>query len=197
MGKERIIIVFLIVFSLNPLYAQFEQSHSVVISFLQLKDKFNLGMVFNGVQLEYRYGLTWHIGGAELTYEPKLAFGIGWNREMTGYQAFLAPINVSWIGPVYNQNGHMLKAGANLATNYGYQMYPDLRGGHLFWMSEIGPSPCIKYSYQWDQKRIVITAQNSLLGFVSHTQDNDPYFYSFKAGDFFVKPPQEYDVWQF
>jgi len=175
-------------FLLQPLYGQTKQTHSVIISFLQLKDDFNLGMVFNGIQLEYRYGIAWKIGESELVYQPKLAFGAGFNRGMTGFQVGIAPVNVSWVAPFFNEGGHTLKAGANFAMDYAYQMYPDLHGGHLFWMSEIGLSPRLEYSYRWDKKHVGVYLQNSLLGFVSHTQKNDPYFYSFKAGDFFLRP---------
>jgi hypothetical protein len=52
----------------------------------------------------------------------------------------------------------------------------------------IGLSPILKYHYQFNNSRFVCSLQNSLLGFVSHTEKNDPYFYSFKASDFFIRP---------
>jgi hypothetical protein len=82
----------------------------------------------------------------------------------------------------------MLKTGVNFAGNYNYQMYPDLHGGHLFWASEIGLSPTLNYQYQFNNSRLVCSFQNSLLGLVSHTEKNEPYFYSFKASDFFIHP---------
>jgi hypothetical protein len=53
---------------ISPLHGQVKQSHDVVLGFLQLKDEFNLGMVFNGAQMEYRYGLQWKINNHEITY---------------------------------------------------------------------------------------------------------------------------------
>ena len=189
---KKIAKVFIIGIILNywtqPLYSQIKQSHSITFSFLQLKEKFNIGMVFNGIQLKYVYGITWKIGESELTYQPGLAFGIAWSHEMTGYKIGISPVNISWEIPIFQNNGHTLKTGSNLAGNYYYQMYPDLHGGHLFWASEIGLSPVLNYQYQFNNSRLVCSFQNSLLGFVSHTEKNEPYFYSFKAGDFFIRP---------
>jgi hypothetical protein len=189
---NKIIKVFLIgivIYSLTqPLYAQIKQFHSITLSFLQIKEEFNIGMVFNGIQIKYVYGITWKIGDSELTYKPELAFGIAWSHEMTGYKIGISPLNVSWEIPVFQNHGHTIKAGANLAGNYNYQMYPDLHDAHLFWASEIGLSPVLNYQYQLNNSRITCSLQNSLLGFVSHTERNEPYFYSLKASDFFIRP---------
>jgi hypothetical protein len=186
--SKYILGIYFLINTILPLHGQASQSHSIVLSFLQLKDQFNGGMVFNGIQLEYRYGLKYTIHDHEILYQPKLAFGIGFNRGMKGYQIKIAPVHVTWTMPFYQQNGHTIKGGLNFAADYSYQMYPDLQDAHLFWASEIGVSPTIQYSYQWGSKRIGIGLQNSLFGFTSHTQTNDPYFYSLSAKDFFLKP---------
>jgi hypothetical protein len=192
---KKIIKIFIIgiVFGnwTQPLYSQIKQSHSIILGFLQIKEEFNRGMVFNGIQLQYVYGITRKIGGSELTYQPGLIFGMAWSREMTGYKTGVSPVNISYEIFIFQNNGHTLKAGANLAGNYYYQMYPGLHGGHLFWASEIGLSPLLKYQYQFNNSRLVCSLQNSLLGFVSHTEKNGPYFYSFGAGDFFIRPHED------
>jgi hypothetical protein len=185
---KYVIVLFLLLIVINPVYSQIKQSHSIIFSFLQIKDEFNIGMVFNGIQLKYVYGITWKTGESELTYQPSLDFGIAWSHEMSGYKIGISPVNVTWEMPIYQNTGHTLKTGANFVMNYNYQMYPDLHGGHLFWASEIGLSPIINYRYQFNNSRLVCFLQNSLFGFVSHTDKNDPYFYSFKASDFFIRP---------
>ena len=189
--KRNIFIIFWLIIVLYPIYGQVNQSHSVAGSFLQLKDQHNLGMVFNGVQLEYRYGLIWKIQDHEIMYQPKIAFGIAFNREVTGGQVKIAPVNVYWIMPFYEQSRHTIKGGFNFITDYSYQVYPDLNSGNVFWSSEIGVSPIVQYQFQWDNKRIGIGLQNSLFGFTSHTQKIEPYFFEFhlyNAGDYFKKP---------
>jgi hypothetical protein len=185
---KYLVALFWLIIGLEQLYSQINQSHTITVSFLQLSDGHNLGMVLNGIQLEYRYGLLWKIQRHEIFYQPKLGFGIGFNRGMKGYQIKIAPVNVTWTMPFYEQNGHEIKGGFNFAADYSYQMYPDLHAAHLFWANEIGISPVIRYNYRWLNKRIGINLQNSLFGFTSNKQEFDPYFYSFKARDFFITP---------
>jgi hypothetical protein len=189
--KKSILLFFLTV-ALNPVYGQVKQSHSIVLGFLQLKEQANLGMVFNGVQIEYLYGLTWMIREHEITYQPKLGLGIAFSHEIIAPQIIFSPVDVSWTMPVFSQNGHTIRAGANFAANYSWQMYPELQSGNLFWANEIGFSPIINYSYQWDNKRIGINIQNSLFGFTSHKQKVDPYwFYWMNAGEWIVTPHED------
>ncbi len=196
MVKKLIICLGLIII-LNPLFGQVKQSHTMVLGLLQLKDQANLGMVFSGVQLEYRYGLTWLLQEHEITYQPKLGFGVGFNRGMFGVQLKFVPVNVSWIMPLYDQNGHTIRVGANFATDYSWQIYQPLQSGHLFWASEIGVSPIIKYNYQWDNKRIGLRIQNSLFGFTSHTQEFDPYWISWELKEFIITPHENLNFGSF
>ena len=179
MIKKSIFTLFWLIMVFSPLYCEIYQSHSFGVSFLQIKDQLNLGIVFNGIQLEYRYGLIWKIQDHEIIYEPKLGVGIAFNRGITAGQLRITPANVSWTIPFYDQNGHTIRGGLNFAADYGYQVYPDLNAGNVFWSSEIGISPIIKYNYQWDNKSFAVGLQNSLLGFTSHTQKIEPYFYEF------------------
>ena len=170
-----------------PLNAQVRHSHEVVLGSLQLKEGYNLGMVFNGAQLEYRYGVHWRINSHEIVYQPELGVGLAFRRGMIGGQIHFAPVNVTWTMPFYEQNGHTIRGGANLITDYNYHYY-ELNDGPLFWTAEIGIAPVLRYGYQWNNKRINIGLQNSLLGFVSHKQGYDPYLFSFTWKDFVVEP---------
>jgi hypothetical protein len=177
---------------INPLYSQVKQSHSIVLGFLQLKDELNLGMVFNGIALEYRYGLLWKIHDNEILYQPKLSFGAAFSHGMTGVRIKIAPVNVTWTRPFFQSGEHTITGGVNFLTDYNFQAYPYLHIPHLFWTSEIGLSPVLRYNYQWDSRRIGIGVQNSLLGFTSHTQGYDPVFcssdYPLDIKSYFVKP---------
>jgi hypothetical protein len=177
-----------LVMTISPLYSRVKQSHEVVVGVLQLKDGLNLGMVFNGVQFEYRYGVQWQINTHEIQYQPRFGVGIGFKRGMMITQIHFAPVNVTWTMPVYEQNGHTIRIGANLITDYNYQLLEDLHDAPLFWTAEIGVSPVIHYSYQWNNKQIRVVIQNSLMGFTSHFQGYDPYFWQKTFKDAFVKP---------
>jgi hypothetical protein len=109
---------------------------------------------------------------------------------MLGGQIHIAPINVRWVKPFYDKNGHTIGAGVNLITDYNYHYY-EFNDGPLFWTCETGISPIIRYGYQWNNKRITAVLQNSLLGFTSHRQEYDPYIWSFTWKDFVVYPHKD------
>ena len=190
-------ILFWLFLVINPLFGQFSHSHTFVVGFLQLKDQLDLGMVFNGVQLEYRYGLHWKINDHEIIYQPKFGAGITFSKysipgnAMERSQFHFAPVNITWTMPAYDQNGHAIRAGVNFIMDYNYRYCEDLHDSLLFWNTEIGFSPVIQYSYQWDNKRIKATLKNSLFGFTSHTRGYDPYFWQFTWKDIFIKPHEE------
>ena len=184
---RRLLSFFCFTIIISPLFSQIKQSHEVALGFLQLKDEFGLGLVFNGAHLEYRYGLKWKIGDHEILYQPDFGLGGGFNRGMAAIHIHVAPINATWTMPIFERNGHTVRGGANFATNYNYQV-DNLHDGPVFWKTEIGLSPVINYSYQWNNKSINAGLQNSLLGFTSRRQDYDPYFWSFTWKDFVLYP---------
>ena len=190
--SKKIFLFTFILIAITPLYSQVKQSHSIVIGFLQLKEHFEIGLVFNGIELEYRYGLLWNVNNNEIQYQPKLGIGVGFNRGMTAIQIKIAPVNLTWTRPFYKNNGHTIKGGVNFVTDYSYQYYPSLHDAHLFWESEIGFSPVFNYNYQWDSRQIGVNFKNSLFGFTSHTQGYDPTYYSTDnvndIKNYFIKP---------
>jgi hypothetical protein len=187
-NSKHVFVFLWLTMIITPLHSQVKQSHDVVAGFLQLKDGLNLGMVFNGVQVEYRYGVQWKIKNHEIQYQPRFGAGVGFKRGMTATQIHFAPVNVTWSMPIYEQNGHTIRVGANLITDYNYQLLEDLHDAPLFWTTEIGFSPAIRYNYQWNNKRISAVVQNSLMGFTSHFQGYDPYFWQKTFKDALVKP---------
>ena len=189
-------VVMWLTMIISPLHCQLRQTHDMVVGFLQLKDGLNLGMVFDGFQLEYRYGVLWKMKKHEIYYQPR--FGAGYvfqkgvlKQVMDDVQLHIAPINVTWTMSFYNKNRHVINGGVNFITDYNYQDYNDLHDALLFWNTEIGFSPVIRYGYQWNDKRISIGLQNSLFGFTSHFQGYDPYFWQKTWKDVFVKPHKD------
>jgi len=175
---------------MNPLHSQVKHSHEVVLGHFQFKDAYNLGMVFNGMYLEYRYGAQWNINVHEILYRPQLGFGPAWKRGMTGVQIHIAPINTTWTMPFYEKNGHTIKGGINFITDYNYQL-TQLHDGTMFYTAESGISPVVQYGYQWDNKRINVRLQNSIFGFSSHRQGYDPYDFLFTWKEFVVYPHRD------
>ena len=192
MARKKLKCLFVLLFftmMLTPLYGQIKHSHDVVLGFLQIKDEIALGEVYNGVQLEYRYGLHWKIKNHEIVYQPKLGYGIGFKRGLTAEQFHLSPVNLTWTMPFFERNGHTIKGGANFTMDYNYHNYTELHDDPLFWNAEIGLSPVLRYSYEWNNKRLNADLQNSLLGFNSRRQGYDPYFWGKKwINDIIVDP---------
>ena len=190
--KHTLVFLGLTVFvSLN--YAQVKQTHEFVVGSLQLKEGLNLGMVFSGFQLEYRYGVQWNIKNQKIAYQPKFGAGYSFHcgvlgQVMDDVQIHIAPVNVTWTMPFFEKSKHTIKGGVNFMTDYNYQYYDGLHDSPLFWSTEIGFSPVLQYSYQWNNKLICVGLQNSLFGFTSHIQGYDPYFWQPTLKDFFVKP---------
>ncbi|MCL1968751.1 MAG: hypothetical protein FWF65_09860 [Bacteroidetes bacterium] len=188
--KTTFIICALLLFSTNCL-AQYKNEFSIQAGFLQLKDAFNQGMVYNGAQMTLQYQRNRFFEKWELRYKPKIAVGyIVSMRVMDAANFRVIPIDFSGLVPVYQNEKHKVSVGMNVATDYNFQNYFDQHDTHLFWYSEIGISPCFEYTYQWKQSKIKLFLQNSLLGFVSHTEEIGHYFfpYSIKFADFFKAP---------
>ena len=182
------IIFCTVFFSAHEAFAQSKNKIAVSAEFVQVKDRFNHGMLFNGPQVGFQYQRLWNFSAVELSYNPKIALGIPFSREMAAVNINFTPIDASCLRYVYQSDSHSLKTGLNFATNYSYQLYPYLQSARLFWFGEIGFSPAIEYQYKWEERAIRINLQNSVFGFISRTNDYDPYFFSLEFIDFFVSP---------
>ena len=172
----------------NEVYSQSRNRIAISTGFLQIKDDFNQGMVFGGAMINSQYQRSWNFSSIELQYKPKITLGAPLDKGIVAIHINFAPVDISCLRSVYNTEQHLVKAGLNFATNYSYQLYPDLHAGRMFWFGEIGFSPVIQYTYQWSKSIIGINLQNSLFGFVSRPTDYNPYFYSLKFTDFFTNP---------
>jgi len=193
MIKKILFILLVISYALlsNEAYSQSKNRIAISTGFLQIKDDFNQGMVFDGAMINFQYQRSWNFSSVELLYKPKIALGMPFDKGIMAVNIDFAPIDISCFAPVYNSEQQSIEIGLNFATNYSYQSYPDLHAGRLFWFSEIGLSPVVKYRYRWSESIIGVNLQNSLLGFVSRPTDYNPYFYSLKLTDFFTNPHKD------
>ncbi len=157
---------------------------SVGVGALQSKEGFNYGLVFTGPALGVDYRHTADYGNVAVSYAADLRPGVLFSRGMTAYDITCMPVRVE----VLFRLSCAFRIGAAVAGTYHWQMYPDLQNAHLFAEGEIGLNLVLKYSARVRGCRIDLQAENSLVGFVSHTSHNDPYFYSLDAADFLVEP---------
>jgi hypothetical protein len=169
----------------RPVYAQRSNVFSLSAGFLQLKEALNLGLVFNGGQLGFQYTYRKIFASGEFSYQPGLAYGIGFSRGMHATQFHLDIADLSYLHDLYKTDAHAIKLGVDFTGNYNYERYPDLQSGHLFWKTEIGLSLRLKYNYTWKGQQLSLNVSNSFMGLTSRPQpEPDPYFYSLRLADY-------------
>ncbi len=171
-----------------PVWPVERHALSVWAGNISVKEGFNYGLVFNGPQLNLRYALHWTAGRFDFSYNPELAVGVPLSRGMAAVNLQITPVELAFQAAVFQTDRHRLQVGGDVAARYRYQAYPDLQNAHLFWFGEIGLSLRLRYTYRWHGGSLCLRWSNSLLGFVSHTSVNPPYFYSLKLADFVVQP---------
>lgn len=182
------VIAILLFLPSEQLFSQNKNKITVLAGVEQLKDEFNYGLVFTGPQLQFQYQYCWDLSVVTLGYNLKIGLGVPFSRKMAAVNIDFSPIDFSCFARLHESEFHSLKAGLILSTNYYYQVYANLQNNHLFWFGEIGLSPAIQYEYRWKEQSVKFIVRNSVLGFVSRPTRNDPYFYSLKFSDFFVRP---------
>lgn len=174
-----------------PVWPVERHTLAVRAGLLSVKEGFNGGLVFNGPQLDVRYELHWTAGRFDFSYSPELAVGAPLSRGMAAVNLQITPVELAFQAAILQTDRHRLQVGGDVAARYRYQVYPDLQNAHLFWFGEIGLSLRLRYTYRWHGGSLCLRWCNSLLGFVSHTSVNPPYFYSFKLADFAVRPHED------
>jgi|FLOH01.1.fsa_nt_gi hypothetical protein len=184
------ILVFVIFFTQN-LYAQdsitlVSKSHSVAFKtqFAQFKDGFNYGKVFNGLNLVLGYSFTSTSGDNIFTYSPELGFGPSY-KEGIGLAWKFRPIDFFYGWKINKSLTKPLTLGVYFATNYQWQLYPELQSGHMFWFTSIEAGPQLLYIFPIHNRLIKITFSNSIAGWASRpVPSTEKYFYSLRFSDY-------------
>lgn len=166
--------------SINP------RLHSVTLKtqFTQIKDAFNYGLVYNGLQLAGCYAHEKTINEAKFIYQSELNFGVNTNIG-TGVAWGISPVDIFWGYDVSKTKTSPFLLGAYFLTDYKWQLYPDLQSGHMFWFTSIEIGPQAIFSLPVKNRKLRILASNSLVGFTSRPEPaTETYYYSLKFSDF-------------
>jgi len=153
--------------------------------FFQIKDAFNYGLVYSGVNLKGAYSFVLTTEKTTFSYNPDLAFGFNFNKGIAMAWHF-KPVDL-----FYGWNANKTKTkpfiiGPYFATNYNWQLYPYLQSGHMLWFSSLEIGPRILFSTPIKNKLFKFTFSNSLAGWASRPEPGtETYFYSLKFSDFF------------
>ncbi len=189
-GIQIAILVCVILFT-PYLYAQdsiklVSKSHSVSLKtqFAQFKDEFNYGQVFSGLNLVGDYSFTLISGNNIFTYSPELGFGANFKKGI-GLAWKFRPIDVFYGYRIYKSNTNPLTLGVYFATNYQWQLYPELQSGQMFWFTSIEIGTKLKFIFPINNKFIKVILCNSLAGWTSRpVPSTEKYYYSLSISDF-------------
>lgn len=184
----------IIIFLLTPyvFFSQWlsksESNHSLNFSLAlsQVKDDFNYGLVYSGINLSAEYQYSSVTKKEYFEYLSRIYFGANYNKGI-GITFGAIPGHLFYGVNVKQDNINSIFVGGFLNANYNWQLYPELQSGHMFWVSSLELGPEIKYILRTGENNVKICLRNSLAGFVSRPSPNtETHFYTLNFYDFVV-----------
>ncbi len=159
---------------------------SLGISYLELKDELNHGLVFRGPDLSLAFGNQLLDDQRYFQYSVLLAGGGKTTIGTWGFKWTFAPLNTHYSFGVVNSEKLNLYLGPGLRAQYSVYNYPDLHAGPIIWMSNYNLELNATAFFELGSKKIITQLDHSLLGWSSRPDlERDPYFFSTKIGDNF------------
>jgi len=152
--------------------------------FFQIKDEFNYGLVFSGLNLVFEYTFILDLKKNTFQYTPAFAFGVDYNKGI-GLAWTFKPVDVFYGFRINSNDTKPLTIGPYISTNYFWQLYPELQSGHMFWFSSIEIGPRIIWKLPYKGRSIFFKLSNSIAGWTSRpTPSTETHYYSLTIGDF-------------
>jgi hypothetical protein len=157
---------------------------SLNTQFIQIKDEFNYGLVFNGLNLGVRYSFVKTSDRNILSYTPDIAFGANFKKGI-GIAILFKPINLFYGFNIKQSNIKSLTIGPYIATNYQWLSFPELQSGNMFWLTSLETGPKVMLTIPFNDKLFNIKVSNSIAGWTSRPAPaTETTFYSHKFTDF-------------
>ena len=184
----KIIFLWIVIFS-NTTLAQdssIQKTHRLNFQtqFFQIKEAANYGLVFNGLNLAFGYDFVKKGNHRLMSYSAELAFGVDF-RHGIGLNWHFKPVDLFYGYEITVDSKKELYLGPYLATNYQWQLYPELQSGHMFWFTFIDIGPKVIYDTTIGEKKFRITFSNSIAGLASRPiPATETTFYTLKFSDF-------------
>ncbi|MFN3195943.1 MAG: hypothetical protein ACE364_08345 [Chlorobiota bacterium] len=152
--------------------------------FNQYKDELNYGLVYSGVNLGVGYTYLQSNENALFEYSPELGFGASFNKGI-GVAWRLRPIDINYGWTVTDIDNKPFYLGMYVQTNYGVQLYPELRSGHSAWMTSFEIGPMVSFILNILERDININFTTSVAGVTSRPElQPESHFYSLSLNDF-------------
>ena len=161
-----------------------DHSLSLNTQFIQIKDEFNYGLVFNGLNLSIRYSFVKTSDRYTLSYAPDLAFGANFKKGI-GVAVLFLPVNLFYGMRINKSVIGPLTIGPYFTTNYQWHVYPELQSGHMFWFTSLEAGPRLMLMVPLKSKLFKVMVSNSIAGWTSRPEPaTETTFYSIKPSDF-------------
>lgn len=152
--------------------------------FTQVKDDFNYGLVFRGMDITLGYAFIKSSDQAMITYQGSFAFGKNYNSGVGEYWS-IKPLDSYYGYRTRISRKKSLYAGPFIALQYRWHFYPDLQSGHMFWFTTMEAGPRLIFEMPCKSGNIRITLSNSLAGWASRPVPmTETTFYSLKFREF-------------
>jgi hypothetical protein len=160
---------------------------SLKTQFVQIKDKFNYGLVFRGGVLGVGYSFLRESNKNTLLYSTDIAFGANYSKGI-GFVWNFQPMDFYYGFRADKDKNTLLTLGPYISASYKWQLYPELQSGHMFWFTSYEVGPRLRLKKQVKNKLIKISISNSLAGWTSRPQPaTETTFYTLNFADFFGK----------
>jgi len=162
---------------------QHEKYFGYTLGFIQIKDAYNYGLVFNGGQPGFSFSQCWKDVKSLKGLNHEISIAITTSRRMIGASFRIRPLryfNQKLVWESLSENGNQQKffIGAYANWEYHYQLYPELQSGHPYWFSYLDIGPSVLYQIENDKHALQLSGFSSVLALCSRTEAGlHEYFY--------------------
>lgn len=181
MKQLKILFLCLMCF---PLSSRAENSLFLSFDYLQSKESFNHGILFEGQEYRLGYRNTTIIGKNNIEVVSALKFGTSKGMEILGLNFAIQPFKLFCGRKVDIIDQVVTKFGFELGTYYRFSLYPDLQMGDDFWITAYTLSPSLIVEIPLKKSKLRLKSSNSLLSLISRPDSKkDEYYFSLRVGD--------------
>ncbi|MCP4123168.1 MAG: hypothetical protein GY751_15550 [Bacteroidetes bacterium] len=153
--------------------------------FFQVKDGFNYGLVFNGINLGAGYTFEKVTSSYTLAYTTGFAFGADFKKGV-GMNWNFRPVDLSMRFKVDQNRRIPVNLGPYVMVDYNWQLYPELQSGHMFWFSSMELGASLGFQVPVKERTLKFGFTNSIAGFGSRpVPGTETHFYTLDFKSFF------------
>lgn len=161
---------------------------SLHVGYVQIKDQFNYGLSFGGLNLSGNYDLRYCTDKLDLSYGAALEIGAVHNKGV-GLLLRLKPLDGYAGFRLISDAERKLSLGPYLSSYFMWQLYPELQSGHLFWFSSYELGPRLRVTFPCRSWEMKIAGSMAFLSLNSRPEyTTEQYYYSSTLSDFVKNP---------